>query len=346
MRVFTANGNNYRLPNIQNPFQQAMYVHLIDWKWKHITRGEGYYTHKKREIPYDAILPESVRQDLPIVYPEIVDDLRQHHREFPFKLHQHFNHMASSQAANVNLFLPVLLSPHANQVLRKVKSDVGALATDKLDRGFHLEYWDSTTDQGLLGDHTKIYGTDADIAIAYKDNTSNQDLCLWLIEHKLTEDDFTKCHGITGGERRATHDCDKSFTDLIQNMNYCYYHDVRRFKYWEITAKNQGFFRNHRSQSDCPFKGGTNQLWRNQLLGLAVEKDETLPFKRVYFSVVKHPENSYLDKTINQYRALIGDSDRFSVFTSIDIINAAKAIGDPELGRWVDWYRDLYAVKN
>ena len=344
MRVFTANGKDYRLPNTQNPFQQAMYVHLIDWKRESITTELGHYAYRGQAIFYDAILPEPVRERLPIIYPEVVDDLRQHHKKFPFKLHQHFNHMASSQAANVNLFLPVLLSPNANQVLRKVKSDFGELATDELDRGFRLEYWDSTTDQGLLGDHTKIYGTDADIAIAYRDNTTNQGLCLWLIEHKLTEDDFTKCHGLTSHGRKDTHNCDQSFTELIGNMPLCYYHDARQFKYWELTARNLSFFRNHKGYSECPFKGGTNQLWRNQLLGLAVEKEETLPFKRVYFSVVKHPENGYLDKTINKYRALIGDSDRFSVLTSSDVVKAAKATNDPGLGRWVNWYRDLYRL--
>ena len=344
MRELTRNRKTYRLPSTQNPFQEAMYLHLIDWKWGHITKEEGYYTYRGRQIPYDAILPESVKEKLPMVYPWIVDDLRQHHKEFPFKLHQHFNHMASSQAANVNLFLPVLLNPHANQLLRQIKSDFGELAAKHLDRGFQLEYWGPRIDKGLLGDHTALYGTDADIAIAYRDNTANRDLCLWLIEHKLTESDFTKCHGLTSNGRRDTHDCDRSFADLVNNMHLCYYHDARQFKYWEITAKNLSFFRNHKGYSGCPFKGGANQLWRNQLLGLAVEREETLPFKRVYFSVVRHPENGSLDKTINQYRALIGDSDRFSVFTSTDVVKASQAIGDPGLSRWVDWYRDLYRL--
>jgi len=346
MRVLTTNGKDYRLPDIQNPFQQAMYMHLIDWKWKHNIKDAGYHTYRGKKIPYDAILPESVRAKLPIIYSGIRDDLRRHqeNEESRFKLHQHFNHMASSQAANINLFLPVLLSPSASRVLRQVKSDFGELATDGFDRGFQLEYWGPRDGKGLLGDHTNIYGTDSDIAIAYRDNTANRDLCLWLIEHKLTENDFTVCHGLTSKGRQDTHDCDKSFAELLNNMHLCYYHDARRFKYWEITAKNLSFFRNHKGYSACPFKGGTNQLWRNQLLGLAVEKDKNLPYERVYFSVVKHPENCYLDKTINQYRAIIGDTDRFSVFTSLDVVNAAAGIGDAGLSRWVDWYRDLYKL--
>lgn len=33
MKIVTVNGNDYRLPNALNAFQQALYIHLIDWKW-------------------------------------------------------------------------------------------------------------------------------------------------------------------------------------------------------------------------------------------------------------------------------------------------------------------------
>lgn len=297
-------------------------------------------------MPYDAILPESLKKCFCLIYPQVVDALQRHYgsEEFAFKLHQHFNHMASSQAANVNLFLPVLLSPHANIVLRRIKSDFGTLATDHLDHGFQLEYWGPRIGQGLLADHTKRYGTDSDIAIAYYDNSTRRELCLWLIEHKLTESEFTMCHGLTSHGRQDIHDCGRSFAELIRNMHYCYYHDVRRFKYWEITARNENFFGNHKDYPQCPFQGGMNQLWRNQLLGLAIENDTTLPYKRVCFSVVKHPENYHLDSTINRYKALTDNSDRFSAFTSLDIINAAAAVDDSELSGWVDWYKDLYRL--
>jgi hypothetical protein len=45
----------------------------------------------------------------------------------------------------------------------------------------------------VLNDHTNVSGTDADIAIAYYDNLGN--LNLWMIEHKLTEVEFTTCGG-------------------------------------------------------------------------------------------------------------------------------------------------------
>jgi hypothetical protein len=336
MREVKNNGEVYRLPSILNPFQEEMYIHIIDWKWKHINREPGYYKNE----PYDAILPESVKEDFPVIYPDIVNALKKHHEKFYFKLHQHFNHMASSQAANANLFLPVLLHPRANDVLRLIKpNDFYELATGELDHGFQIEFWGPREGSGLLGDHTKLYGTDSDIAIAYFNN--NHELCLWLIEHKLTEQEFTECHGSTSSGKKPQHDCSKSFSDIINNKNYCYYHNIRQFRYWDITERHQDFFANHDKYAQCPFRSGTNQLWRNQLLALRLE-DHAWPYKHVFFSVVRHPLNTSLDKTINDYKKLTADNSKFSVFTSKDVIKAAESLDDSKLNMWATWYRELY----
>ncbi len=340
MKEITANGKKYRLPNALNPFQQEMYIHLINWKWENITEEEGYYIHRGRRIPYDAILPESVRENFPVIYPLVVNTLKQHKERFYFKLHQHFNHMASSQAANANLFLPVLLHPQANEVLRHLKSDFDELATGELDRGFQIEFWGAITGKGLLGDHTKLYGTDSDIAISYYNK--KRELCLWLIEHKLTEKEFTECGGYKSNGRTASHDCSKSFSEILDNKPLCYYHDVRKFRYWDITEKNRRFFTNHTKHAQCPFQRGMNQLWRNQLLALSLESDKEQPYKHAYFSVVKHPGNSSLDKTISEYKDLTADIAKFSVFTSAGVINAATSLHDSELAKWTIWYSELY----
>jgi hypothetical protein len=94
----------------------------------------------------------------------------------------------------------------------------------------------------------------------------------------------------------------------------------------------------------CPFQGGLNQLWRNTLLALAVENStsERWPFKRVYFSVVHHPKNKALDSSIEAYRKLIGDADRFSSFSSDTIVNSAKQVGFAPWQEWLSWYEELY----
>lgn len=339
------NGNTYRLPGSLSKFQKQMYVHLIDYKWKYITKEVGLYKYKGDHIEYDAILPKSVQSDFPLIYSDILNDLEQHLKIYPFKLHIHFNHMASSQAANVNLFLPILLSSQTNDVLRLLKPDFKELATDELYKGFRIEYWDgnSDKDKGLLNDHNARSGTDSDIAIAYYNK--DDELCLWLIEHKLTEKEFTECGGFkSNGRDKTIHQCNRSFNEIVANKDYCYYHNIRKNNYWNITEKHKPFFVNHKEINSCPFQKGMNQLWRNQLLGFAVEDDNKNPFEKVCFSVVLHPDNKSLGKSINTYKTLTDNSDRFSSFTSKDVIDVAKAVDDEKLNQWITWYGELYRV--
>lgn len=163
------NGKAYNLPNKLNDFQTQLYIHLIDWKWKHITTEQGIYIYNGKEYKFDAILPVSVHADYPLIYPSILSDFKKLKEKFEFKLHEQFNHMASSQAANANLFFSILLNSKANDILKQLKPDFNRLATDQLYKGFRVEFWDgnSNDEKGLLQDHNEKTGTDSDIAIAY-----------------------------------------------------------------------------------------------------------------------------------------------------------------------------------
>lgn len=335
MQIINHNGQGYRLPNSLNPFQETLYLHLINWKWAHITREAGV----TRGHAYDAILPDSFADQFPMLYPPIVPALREHLKKFPFRIHKYFNHMASSQAANLNLFLPLLCHPLADAVLSQLKPDFAHLATDQLDHGYRIEFRDEPF--GSLGDKSATAGTDSDIAIAYRNRQG--ELCLWLIEHKLTESEFTTCGGFRSRGRQPRHDCSKTFAEVLANKSTCYYHDVRQFRYWDITAANQGMFVNHARHAQCPFQGGMNQLWRNQLLGLGIEQDARQPCQHVTFSVVRHPRNTALDPSLAEYSELIAHNPKFTHFTSQHVLNAASALHDPELDKWIAWYKDLYA---
>ncbi|MBC8507755.1 MAG: hypothetical protein H8D34_23050 [Chloroflexi bacterium] len=334
MNVITVDGQDYRLPGSLNDFQQAMYIHLINWKWAHITRDPGQI----RGVVYDTALPERYTDQYPTLYPEIIPVLNQHLGKFPFKVHIYFNHMASSQAANLNLFLPFLYHPNASQILAALKPDFARLAVDQLDHGYRIEYWDEPF--GTLHDKNKATGTDTDIAIAYYNHQDK--LCLWLIEHKLTENEFTRCGGAKSKSKKPSHDCTKSFAGILANKDVCFYHHMNKYEYWNITEANQGFFANHSQYPHCPFKGGLNQLWRNQLLGLGIEGDERQPYQHVTFSVVKHPGNTALDRSLDAYKDLIAHNPKFSVFTSQDVINAATRYADADLEPWIGWYKELY----
>jgi hypothetical protein len=185
-----------------------------------------------RGTAYDAILPTDVADQLPMIYPAIRQPLEEHLKRFPFRIHKYFNHVASSQAANINLFLPILSHPAGAAILHEIKPDIARLATERLDHGYRVEFWDEP--YGRLRDKTKVSGTDADLAIAYYDTKG--ELCLWLIEHKLTEAEFTTCGGFKSKGRKPRHDCRKSFADLVRQPSACYYHDVKHFAYWTITA--------------------------------------------------------------------------------------------------------------
>lgn len=346
MKTVTRDGQMYRLPGALSLFQQELYLRLIDWKWRYITREAG----TSGGIAYDAILPELYQRESrwPHLYPAIIDELRRHRVRNPFRIHRHFYHMASSQAANTNLFLPLLLHPAAASVLSAVKPDLAALATDSLDQGYCIEYWggnygeSSAGSTGPLRDKAATTGTDADIAIAYRNHQG--ELCLWLIEHKLTETEFAACGGFKSRGRRERHDCTRSFDNILADKASCYYHDARGFSYWEITEANRALFVGHAQHRHCPFQGGLNQLWRNQLLALGVEQDARSPYKHVSFSVVRHRRNTALDASPAAYKTLIGHDPSFSAFTSHDIIAAADQRADEALGQWTRWYRELYGT--
>jgi hypothetical protein len=343
MKVLQKNGNSYKLPSSLNDFQTELYIHLINWKWKYITTDPGFYIYKNKAYEYDAILP--VNSNYPLLYPEIIDDLMNLKKRYDFRQHIHFNHMASSQAANANLFLPILLNINADLILKKLKPDFKTLAKQYLYQGFRIEFWDgnSESNRGVLGDHNSRSGTDTDIAIAYYN--MEDELCIWLIDHKLTEKEFTKCGSYSSkGRDKTKHLCQSSFDDILKNKNLCYYKDVRKFNYWEITDRNKSFFVNHNSFASCPFRGGLNQLWRNQLLGFALEENNDQPFKKATFSVVHHPDNHYLEGSIKEYRKLINKDQRFSAFTSNDVIMAASKINNEDLNKWIVWYKELYDV--
>jgi len=321
-----------------NAFQRELYDHLIAWKRKYVTTVPGIYRGKEN----DSFLPEAIQDSWPFIYPESRDALRGHLKLYPFRLHQFFHHVASSQAANINLFLPLLRHPQAAVVLRAIKPDIHALATDHLDGGFQLEFNDGTP--GSLGDKSESAGTDVDIAIAYRNPAGA--LCLWLIEHKLTEREFSECggYGSDGRKRKAeTYRCEQTFDAILKDHGSCYYHGAKGYHYWTLSEQFREVFVRPGTDAMCPFRGGMNQLWRNLLLALSI-KNKGNPYSEVHFSVVHHPRNTALEPTLKEFRNLIDNNTMFSTFTSDQVIRSAETHADADLNNWISWYKELYAV--
>ncbi len=344
----------YRIPSRLNDFQRRMYEHLVEYKWNNLkVREPGRYEHPKKKgtfIEYDLMFPEALKDQFHPLYRSIVEMFRNpRDPRYSFKVHEMAVHMASSQIACANLFLPLMIRPQiAAKVLSTVKKDMDEIATERLDSGFAIEFWNDfdvlpMPKKGILNDHTPFAGTDADIAIAYRDIDGV--LCLWLIEHKLTEPEFTTCGGYKSGNNTNKERCNHA-ANVVINPDECHYQSSCRYAYWDIALANRDVFRlDSLGDEPCPFKGGMNQLWRNLLMATAIEKSADWPYRRVYFSVVHHPANKFLNQSMMAFRALLGSkADRFTSFTSAEVLNHARHIDDSGIKDWAKWYERLYMI--
>ena len=334
----TINGIKYYLPSNLNLEQTDIYIHIIDWKRKNITMQRGLY--KGHE--YDAIIP--VEDTVPtMIYKPIIPLLKEMQQgDFAYKPHKFAYHAVSSQTACINLFMPLLLSEDADRILSMIPggpSDFSRIARDKLFHGFCFEYWgqDIIKGSGVLNDHSNGAGTDADVAIAYYNMEDK--LCLWLIEHKLSENEFTKCGAYKSEANSNKENCTQcTLEEIANNPKKCHYHIIG-YKYWDILKKNLDKFQGSINIKGCPFKDGLNQLWRNQMLAFALQ--EKGAYNTVTFSVCHHEKNTMLDKSINRYKALTCGNQMFSSFTNYDVLNAVNT-HDSELRKWLQWYKELY----
>lgn len=332
------NGNIYYIPSNLTPEQEAIYCHIIDWKRKNITAERGIYKGQE----YDAILADNTSVPA-MIYTPLIRQLEEMQKsEFAYKPHKFAHHAVSSQTACINLFMPLLLSDEANDILQKIPgcpSDFKEIARKELFKGFCFEYWgqDIKQGKGVLNDHSSQAGTDADVAIAY--NNMNGELCLWLIEHKLSEREFTECGAYKSKANEVKENCKKcNLATIAANPQKCYYH-IKGYKYWEYLKHNIEKYQGETGIKGCPFRRGLNQLWRNQMLAFALK--ETKTYQNVTFSVCHHANNTMLKHSIDQYKALIDNDRMFSSFTNYDILNAINT-DDPKLRMWKQWYEEVY----
>ncbi len=330
-------------------FKASIEESLKDYKNEKITTDLGEFRGK----PNKMVLPDKYDDEHcetpAMLYSGIIDEWKAIQSKCKYKPHIYsYKHIASSQTACVNLFIPILTSASANDILKKsgiAPKDFDHIDRDSLYKGFKFEFG-----VGELLENKSGVVTDADVAIAYINN--NNEKCLWLIEHKLTETDFTHCGGYKSKSEKMKKEpqykkncTDCSMAEILANPDLCYYHAVSKYKYWDI-MNNYGkeFFGGKYDDDGCPFRLGMNQLWRNQLLAMALEKDSENDYTHVCFSVVKHPDNPSLDESIEKYKKLTNNSPKFSVFSSLDLIRAAKGVAD--LSDWVTWYTKVYCITN
>lgn len=328
-----------------NTFRDRIYGYILAYKKNNLTTESGEYNGRINEY----VLPESFWSlDVPAMLYGPIKETVKAIQSSPYRYKPHifaYNHIASSQTACVNLFVPILESSMADSILKQLSCcppDFDHIDRDVLFHGYRFEFWDSIdeSNKGILGDHTKRAGTDSDVAISYRNKKG--DSCLWLIEHKLTEREFTECGGYKSKGNSHKDYCKKcNMNDLLVDPDKCHYHHQSHYNYWRIMQENSSFFSGYYKGEGCPFRGGMNQLWRNQLLAISMENAGI--FKQVSFSVVFHPENHFLNASIDEYHMLTNNSIKFSSFKSSELINAAAI--DPGLYEWTVWYKTVYYGK-
>lgn len=330
-------GNEAMPAPVNQGFKSELYAHLIDMKARHITAESGA---RRNGSLHPMILPLEVRDQLPHIYAPIRDLVK----TLTFKQHEYFHHMASSQAACLNMFLPILSHPKAEEVLRAALPDIQSIDRTWLGHGFSVEYSGEELGMpgGPIGDKTVMAGTDCDLAVAYTDKAGRR--CLWLVEHKLTEQEFTTCGGYNSkGRDPERHLCESSFEELLHEPHRCYYQEAKKYLYWQVTEANRASFAGAAKHIGCPFKEGMNQLWRNLLMAWAIK--EISDFDHVTFSVVHHPNNTDILPTIRQFQSLLDPQAGFSAFDSKRLLDAARQAQDPDLLAWVDWYEEQYLLR-
>lgn len=156
-----------------NDFRQKIYSYLINYK-KEVLRIESKGV-SARGGEHDCLLPQPYRDaNIPVMLYEgiktTVEEIQA--SDFAYKPHLAASaHVASSQTACLNLFVPILESEHADQILKEsgvAPEDFDHIDREQLRKGYCFEYWDSTLkgNKGILGDHSPHAGTDSDVAIA------------------------------------------------------------------------------------------------------------------------------------------------------------------------------------
>ena len=166
-------------------------------------------------------------------------------------------------------------------------------------------------------------------------NKFQEELYTHLIEYKWYVMGITEPGTYKG--RQYDYMIPKSYAKDDSNCRYT----AVGYNYWDLTARFQSTYKCLDSDTQCPFLKGRNQLWRNQLLALALV--ETGSYAHAHFSVVHHRDNHSLNASMAEYRQMISPETPFSSFTNEDILRAAERHSEG-LQKWIGWYEKMYRM--
>lgn len=324
-------------------FSEKLIQHLTSFKQKTLRLDKhGLYKNKEyehilagRDLEFN-FLP-SIRKDVSSCLTDV-------------KRHVYFDHLNSSQAACFNLFIPLKLDWNlSNRVFEELIPGFKDLIDIKFEYSDPNDY---LNERNGRNDNKRNIGTDADIAIFYQNSMGEK--CLCLLEHKLSEKEFTNCNAVKSKANQNKDKCN-DFKQIWSDTRYCYYESGKGYKYWDLTNHPNTFFDTNILsvyEGICPFKGSLQQLWRNILMAHAIENDPENPVRKAYFGVVYHKENEELfklkgfpafDNTEKAFSSLIIKKDKFFTITIQEILEKIKKVSSP-VPLWVYEYEEKYII--
>ncbi len=266
----------------------------------------------------------------------------------------------ASQPCCFNLFVPLAqdleLASHVFTDLMGSAVEVDHIELEftpnrlKGIRGYDLGERDES-----LGDQSGNVGTDADGAVFYQVGSERGVL---LIEFKYIESEFSRCgtyHSSNAERKRLVRpSCDSpDFVRVVtapqrdtRGAPLCGY---AKYANWDLTQKSRVFDWIAISAAErCPFRGSTQQLWRNLLLAENVARQRGL--QRFDFWVVSPTGNHALWQehgrlVDDDVRVLLQDPSKFARVTVERMLAAIEARLAPDDDRrqwWVEGFQTRY----
>ena len=279
------------------------------------------------------------------IHPKLREQAERAAIEDSVVLHDHAEHLRSSQTFAFNLFLPFRdgsrerLSARLSDVLG-VRLDIERVQFEWVPPG------------ALLGELHGERPRDGDAATAV-------DVVLWcrlgaarraavLVEVKLAEAGFTECRGRGHPANDRKHVCREPGRFFAAHDD-CFVRrppdKARQRRYWEIFATDRGGLREAFPGADpdgaCPFAGHAYQPMRNLAAADALVHDPYSAVSRAWFVLCAHGGNPEIAEQWAAWRALLPDPRMAPVLPAADIVRAGAADG---LAEWADWMRARYML--
>ena len=266
-------------------------------------------------------------------------------RDDGVRLHTYADHLRSSQAFAFNLFLPFRegsRSSLSNLVSETVGTEftVGQVLFECLPPGALLGE--------IAGDRPPSDEPATAVDVALWGALAGRGCAAVLLEVKLSEPDFTHCHGRTSRGNKRTDVCE-SVARFLDDPSACYLRRPRRKnrdrRYWEIFEQGNGSVREAFPGTDldgqCPFAFSMQQPMRNLAIARGLEQCSDSGVEPAWFALCVHDDNEDVGVHWDEWGRLLPDPSGAPRLAASQILRAGEVEG---FGEWAEWMRERYRL--